>query len=94
MKAFKFLFIFLTDISQNDALCQNINLFWQTGYHKTEIEQPSAWIPSTVPLLSGIYGAFGGIFNAAALHSRIYNPANDQKVNKFNNKFNKFNLKF
>ena len=44
-----FLLIALMCLSWNNALCRNMNLDWQIGYHKTETEQPAKWFPSTVP---------------------------------------------
>ena len=46
---FFLLFITLTGISLNYALCRNISFDWQIGYHNTETSQPSKWHPSTVP---------------------------------------------
>ena len=43
------LLIAFISISCNYALCRNINLDWQIGYHNTETAQPSKWLPSTVP---------------------------------------------
>ena len=43
------LFILFTGILGNDSFCQKINLDWQIGYHKTEIEKPATWMTSTVP---------------------------------------------
>ena len=44
-----FLLIVLTCISWENAICQNISLDWQIGYHKTESEPPAKWMASTVP---------------------------------------------
>ena len=39
----------LTSVSMNNSLSQSINLEWQVGYHKTEIEPPAVWYTSVVP---------------------------------------------
>ena len=43
------LLVTFTSFSLNYALCRNISLDWQIGYHKTEVMQPSKWLPSTIP---------------------------------------------
>ena len=44
-----FLLILLTVVYRNDVFCQTVGLDWQAGYHKTETEQPAAWVASSVP---------------------------------------------
>ena len=41
--------IFLSVVSWHSAICRNIGLEWQIGYHPTETEQPAKWFASTVP---------------------------------------------
>ena len=43
------LMILLSGMICSNAVCMNISLDWQIGYHKTETEQPAKWLPSTVP---------------------------------------------